>query len=180
MKRLLIGFFLIFFELGVDLFGFSIGLLPDFVGYFFLTKGMQELDDERPAFGKLRPFTIGMAILTGILYVVDLLGFSRDLEFYGFILGIITTFFSIYISYRVTVAVKDMEQRHNTDLNHKQLRTYWIMLAILNAVAYLFYWMSIIALICTLTALVASALYLIALNRTRQYHQYLPPITEDK
>lgn len=176
MKRLLIGFFLIFFELGVSLFGFSFGLLPDFVGYFFITKGIMELDDETPRFYKLRPFTIGMAILTGILYVVDLLGFSGDMGVWGFVLGLVTTAFSLYISYQVTTAVSDMEARRETDLNYKQLRMYWLITACLQIGAHAFYWLPIMALIFTLTGFVASALYLIALNRTRQYHQYLPPV----
>ena len=53
-----------------------IGLIPDFLGYIFIRKGVQELREESPCFARLDPWTLGMAVYSGILYLLDLFGYT--------------------------------------------------------------------------------------------------------
>ena len=57
----------------------SLQLLPDWVGFILLYAACNELESESDMFQKPRPFCLGLAVYTGILWLLDLLGIGADL-----------------------------------------------------------------------------------------------------
>jgi len=70
---------LVFLDFNINLGRSKIGLLPDFIGYIVMAGGLAELQSESESFAKVKGFAKGMAVYSGILYLLDLLGFSFSL-----------------------------------------------------------------------------------------------------
>lgn len=66
MKKVFWGFFFIYLNFNLTLNGFTLNLLPDFVGYLLLYQAAGTLAGESGRFPKLRPFSVAMAVYTGI------------------------------------------------------------------------------------------------------------------
>ena len=74
MSKIFVGLLLVFLDINFTFNTTTIGLLPDFIGYFILIGGLAEMAAVNSHFGKARPFAIAMAIYTLILYILDLIG----------------------------------------------------------------------------------------------------------
>lgn len=125
MRNVFIGFIFILLDLNLNLDQLSLELLPDFVGYIILADGLLELANESSFFLKARPYSIGMAIYTGIIFVLELLGLSYNFSELDFILGIVSMVVLFYISYCVVHGVKEMESSHGVFLNGEKLENLW-------------------------------------------------------
>ena len=79
MSKIFVGLLLVFLDINFTFNTTTIGLLPDFIGYFILIGGLAEMAAVNSHFGKARPFAIAMAIYTLILYILDLIGLSAAL-----------------------------------------------------------------------------------------------------
>ncbi len=138
MIQMLIGFVFVFLDFDITHNISKIGLLPDFIGYIFLYKGLQELAKDSPLFKKMKPYTIGMAIYTGILYFCDLKGFTLYLGGYSLILRVISFIFSLYISYKIIMGIIKIEEVNESDLNGDTLKRIWIQRTIFAVLTIMF------------------------------------------
>ena len=91
MSKIFVGLLLVFLDINFTFNTTTIGLLPDFIGYFILIGGLAEMAAVNSHFGKARPFAIAMAIYTLILYILDLIGLSAALGYAATILGLLST-----------------------------------------------------------------------------------------
>lgn len=82
MQKIFTGLLLVSFDFNLTLGSCVIGLIPDFLGYIFIRKGVQELREESLCFARLDPWTLGMAVYSGILYLLDLFGIGLRLGFF--------------------------------------------------------------------------------------------------
>ena len=94
MSKIFVGLLLVFLDINFTFNTTTIGLLPDFIGYFILIGGLAEMAAVNSHFGKARPFAIAMAIYTLILYILDLIGLSAALGYAATILGLLSTLIS--------------------------------------------------------------------------------------
>lgn len=127
MSRLFWGFFFIFVNFNLNLNAHSLNILPPFVGYLLLLRGMRDLETESELFRGPRPFAVGMAIYTGILWLGDLLGAVSSAGWMGTLLGLAATVVSLYVAWAIIQGVQDMESRRNTDLGASGMRRAWIV-----------------------------------------------------
>ncbi len=167
MRKIFIGFLLIFLDFNLTFGNCTLGLLPDFVGYILLMRGLDELVSENPRFKKIRPWALGMAIYTGILYAADIFGLSTNAEIIAFILGLASIVISLYISYNITAAVQEMETAYMRDLNAKPLMSAWTVLAVLDILTYALLLIPVLNLFCIIGAVVAGIVFLVQFNRTK-------------
>lgn len=170
MNKLMVGLLLVFLDFNLTINNAKIGLLPDFIGYAVMLGGLSELSGESPYFEKIRPYTIGMIIYTGVLYGMDLIGFSASPGIYSYILAILSTVVSLYISYGIVMGVKDLEIRLHTPLNGESLYSAWIFLAVMNAVVYISLLVPSLAILCIIAALIGAVWFLVAFNRTKNLY----------
>ncbi len=179
MKNIFIGFLLIFLDFNLNINTSTIGLLPDFVGYIILIKGLDEVASESSIFLKARPWAVGMSVYSAILYVLDLLGASSGLGFISILLGIISTIISLYISYVIVTGVRDIESVRGTKLNGEKLRNIWNIMAIFKLVSYIAFMSQLLALICIIISFIISIFFLVAFNTTKKLFEGLPPKTNE-
>lgn len=174
MNKLFWGFFFLFLNFNLNFNGASLQLLPDWVGFILLYAACNELESESELFQKPRPFCIGLAVYTGILWLMDLLGIGADLGILSWILGLAATCLNLYISMLIVDAVANVEMRRNYDLCSAYLRRVWKVVAVATIAANVLLIVPVVALVCVLVAAVAGIVFLVAVHKTRKaYHNMI-------
>lgn len=170
MRNILIGFIFIFLDFNLDLGNSRIGLIPDFVGYIALINGLVEMSKESPLFMKVKSYASGMAVFSGILYVMDLLGISVSLGGLSYVLAIISTVISLYISYNIVMGVIDMESKNSKNFNGDSLKSAWTIIAVFNALTYVLLLFPPMAFVCMIVTLIVTIFFLFAINTSKNLY----------
>ncbi len=171
MSKIFVGLLLVFLDINFTFNTTTIGLLPDFIGYFILIGGLAEIAAVNSHFGKARPFAIAMAIYTLILYILDLIGLSAALGYAATILGLLSTLISLYISYHIVQGVLELESAQARSLNGTPLFTTWKVMAVADILAYLLLFIPGLNVICIIVRFVFGVVFLVHLNRTRKAYE---------
>jgi len=166
MRHIFIGFLFVFLDFNLNLGASQIGLIPDFVGYIFVIQGIAELENLSPRFIKARPASLGMAVYTGLLYVMAVFGIGTN-DIASFVLGLVSTLISLYISYNIVMGVKDMEASSGRYLNAGGLYSNWTLLAILSLIVYLLFIVPILNILCIIAGLIAGIVFLVSFSKTK-------------
>lgn len=170
MKNIFIGLLFIFLNFDLNLGNMKIGLLPDFVGYFLMIKGFDELIKESEFFDKVRPWAAFMTCYTGIIYVLEFLGASNLLQGFSIILGIISMCISLFILYQIVSGVIDMEKKYQITLEGEKLKSLWTFMAISNVVVYILIFINVFAVFLAIILLIVHIIFLFAFNNTKNLY----------
>lgn len=176
MSSIFWGFFLVFVNFNLTVNGHVLNLLPPFAGYLLVMKGCRELEGESGLFASIRPFALGMAVYTGILWLGDLLAVTGQGSWLTVLLGLAALAVSLYVSWAVVQAIRDTEGRRGADLNSASLKTGWTVLAVAQVASWILAILgSLLALIGVIAGLVGIVWFLAALWRSRKLFEALPP-----
>lgn len=135
-----------------------------------MINGLNELTHKSIRFSKIRPFAVGMAVYTGILYAMDLLAISINIGSLALLLGLASTIISLYISYNIVMGVKDMEIAYTQQLNGDNLLTMWKVLAVLSLAIYLLFFIPALGLLCIIGNIVVAIIFLVSFNKTKNLY----------
>lgn len=169
MQNIFIGFLFVFLDFNLTFGSSQVGLIPDFVGYILVFQGLAELDTMSPRFLNARPFALGMAVFTGLLYVMALFGVGTN-DIISFALGLVSTLISLYISYSTVMGIKDIEASSGRFLNAQGLHSSWTLLAILSLIVYLLFIIPILNVLCIIAGLIAGIVFLVSFNKTKNLY----------
>lgn len=170
MRNIFSGFILIFLDFNLNLGNSTIGLIPDFIGYFVMIGGLDQMVGESTIFTKVRPFVVGMAVYTGILYFLDLFGISMSLGVLTYVLALTSMAISLYISYNIVMGVIDMEGKYNRPLNGDSLKSTWTLMAVLNVLTFVSLLIPLIAIISIIASLIVAIFFLLAFNNSKNLY----------
>ena len=176
MKTVFWAFFFILVNFNLGLNGHNLNIIPDFVGYILLYQAAGALEEESGRFGQLRPFAVGMAVYTGILWVGDLLAVTGG--WLDTILGPIALAVFLFISWNVVQAIREMEEERGADLNGQSLRTAWFVLLVARIAG----WASVLlfslagAALTLIVGLVGIVWFLAAMWKCARLYGELPPL----
>lgn len=173
MSNLFTGFLFIFLDFNLILNQGTIGLIPDFVGYIFLVKGIAEMASESTLFMKVRSLCIGMGIYTGALYAIDLFGIKTQLDWLVVLLGVLSTIISLYISYTIVCGVQEIEALRAIDLNGNKLRSTWTYMAICQVAIYISLFIPLLAFLVAIISVIISIIFLINFNTSKNNYNNL-------
>lgn len=163
MGKFFWGFFFIYLNFNLSVNAHTLNILPEFVGYFLLLQGLKELDEESGVFAGVRPFAVGMAVYTGILWVGALLGITGTGSWLSTLLNLVSTAVSLYISWAIIQGIREMEERHEADFNSAGMLLAWKVLLVANIVSYvLMLVLPVAAVVALMAALVGIILLLVA------------------
>lgn len=184
MKKIFIGFLLIFLDFNVNLGNAQLGLIPDFIGYIVMINGLGEMAGESGLFLKVKPYATGMAVYTGILYLMDLFGISASLGAFSYLLAIASTVISLYISYNIVMGVKDLELKYSALFNGDSLKSTWTLLAVFNIVVYISLLIPALAIICIIVTVIVAIFFLVAFYKSQTLYDEMKSrpgtsVTED-
>ena len=159
MKKFAIGFLLILLDFNLNFNRFSLNVLPDFVGYWLLMQGMAEMEKENPRFTSPRPFAIGMAIYTALLWVGNLLGVSGG--FVMTVLNLVALAAHFYIAWVLVLALREVEQCREADLYGEMLYKRWKILLGINVALQL---LRLLAMAVSIRVVMTAATILVLVN----------------
>lgn len=174
MDRIFLGMVFVMLDLNLNLDGCTIGLIPDWLGYWMLAKGFAELAEEWEGFRKVRPAALVMVVYTAVLYAMDLFALSIQEEILAWLLWLVAAVVFLYILRQIIRGIRAMEDDHGWDLGGGKLEAFWLPLAVLQIVAVALNWVPLVGVVCAIAMLVACISFLVALNGTKkQYHEYV-------
>ena len=78
MNRLFWGLFLCLLDYEITVGTAVLDLLPDYLGFFLVMKGMEQLAGENSFFDRGRHLAFGMIIVSVILFIADLMNPDPD------------------------------------------------------------------------------------------------------
>lgn len=170
MKNIFIGFILVMLDLNFTFGNSHIDILPDFVGYIVMIKGLVEMAEESHFFMETKPYVTGMALYSGFLFFIDITGIYMSLGALTTILALLSNFISLYISYKIVMGVIDMEGKHNSNMNGQKLKSRWTAYAVLNLLAYISLLIPTISVIFLITGVIAFICFLYAFNESKKLY----------
>ena len=170
MQNIFLGMLFAFLDFDISLGNRTIGLLPDFVGYLLMIKGLEEMAAESALFEKARPWALGMSVYTGVLYAMAFLAMPVQLRLLNWVMGVAALVASLVISRWILRGILEIEEKRRIQLQAFQLEQLWKPLAIIQLVVAAFGWFPLIGWICALAAFVMSVCYLVAFYKTKNLY----------
>ena len=167
------GFFLVFINFNLSFNAHTLNILPPFLGYLLLARGMESLAAESGLFSDIRPFALGMAVYTAVLWAGDLLGVVPR-GMIATLLGLAALAAGWYVSWAVVSAIQDLEERRQAELNGTGLRQAWAAMLITGALTYLSILLPFLTLLFLLASLAAVIAFLAALWKSKERFEALP------
>ncbi|NLG36645.1 MAG: hypothetical protein GX549_01420 [Clostridiales bacterium] len=175
MNNIWIGFIFIFLDFNLDINASRIGLIPDFVGYILMLRGLAEMAQESPRFEQARPYAVGMTIYTAMLYALDLFGFSfAGGGYLAYLLGLASTAISLFISYLIVMGVRDIENQTGRSLRSEPLYSAWKVMAVLSAALYILILIPVLGILCLILGFIIYIFFLYSFNQSKNLYYQRP------
>ena len=171
MNELFIGMLLVFLDVNIGFNNHIFDILPDFVGYFLMMRGLEALNGKSRYFEKARPVALGMAIYSAVLYAVDVLAVTVYSRFVSFCLGILALAASLLLGWWIVSGVREMERYQNRDLDGEKLQNFWLYMAIIQGITYACSWIPLVGTMGSIAALVMNICFLAAFYRTKTLYE---------
>jgi hypothetical protein len=171
MRKIFIGMIFVFLDFNIDIGTSRIGLIPDFIGYLFIIQGLAELSDKSRRFSAARPFAVFMAVYTAAIYVCNLLGLVVSMGVLpSLLLGAVTIFVSLYVSYQIVMGIKETETTEARFLNADALYRSWRLYVFFSVVSLALVLIPVLALICIIACFAAGIYFLVCFNRSKNLY----------
>ncbi|MCL2201088.1 MAG: hypothetical protein FWB75_03910 [Oscillospiraceae bacterium] len=170
-----------FLNFTLDIGASRIGLIPDFLGYIFMLRGLAEITDLSTRFSKVVPAAKVMVAYSSVIWVLEFLGVLTNVELVGgigagaallsnpllIIAGLISTVLSLYISYNIIMGIMDIERDRGQDLATAKLYSTWKAMLVLILATNLLIIIPMLAIVAVIASFVVAIVYLVAFNRTK-------------
>lgn len=162
MQNIFLGFLFEMLDFNLDIGASTIGLIPDFIGFWLLNKGMSELSTESDIFGRKSGLALILMACSLVIYVIDLLGLSLGLL--GPIIGIAMTIAQLYLEYQVLMGMFELEEYNHTHLGADDCKTKWIFVMVMNLLNIVLLWIPFINIVCLIIAFIMGIVFLVSVN----------------
>jgi len=178
MGNLFWGFVFILLDFNITVNNSVIGLIPDFIGFILIFRGLNELRNFSTKFTKIQPFVSLMIFLKMIAYVMDFFGISAQIQTILIPVGIVFLVMYLYIEYTIICGIQDMEQSLGADLEVKMLFSVWKIVAfccILANIAWII--SSAVAFVFIIISIIANIMFLVSLHNSKKLYEqnrYIP------
>lgn len=165
MKNILIGFVLILLDFDFNFEGISIGLLPDFIGYYFLGEGIKDFLDKSGYFKKSGELIMPMLILSLILYCFDLFTITAAMGYFSLIFTAVSVGMALYITYQIIRGFNEME------IETKKLEDYWKVMLCGHVLWFLLSFVPAVAVLGGIAAIFVTVVFLLEFNNIKKGHE---------
>ena len=177
MKSIFTGMLLVFLNFNLDFNATRIGLIPTFLGYIFMVRGLSELAGFSSQFSKVTPYSKGMIAYSATCYAMDLFGISSMLgEVLSFALALTTTIVSLFISHGIILGIREVETTRVQNLNSDQLYSTWKLLVFFSLISYVLFLIPVLAIVSIIISFIIGVYYLFVFNKTKNLFQDNNPV----
>lgn len=156
MDRLFWGLFFVLLDYKVTVGTAVIEVLPDFVGFFLMMKGMESLSDRSRYFDRGRHWAFGLSIVSGILFGADLMNPDTMTKVWLWAAGLAVLAVTLVLLRGIGRGIGEMG--HSTE----RLSTMWMILAVMMPLCHLVSWVPLVGSISNVASVVTAALFLAA------------------
>lgn len=168
MNKLFTAFLLIYLDIDLHFGGSTLGLLPDFVGYIIMFKGLHELREDNPKFEKLHPLVTVLGVYTGVIYIMDLFGVFAEMRWLLFILGLAALALSAVVVYSIILCVQGIESARHSDYSTGVLIKAWRINTIAAFIVHIFTSFGWLRAIAGIVGAAAAILFLFVFYQTKE------------
>ncbi len=171
MKKLFFGFFLVMINLNIYLNNgvMTIDLLPDFIGYILITKGLGELEGEVPLFANLKRLTLGASLLLTVKYALDVYGITTQLGMAGLLLDFVLSVIHVIVCWGVVEGFEVLSPLHSIDLKCVGLKQAVYALSVMYVCTYAtMVIMPAISVLCVLGGFLVSIWFMVLLYQAQK------------
>lgn len=174
MKLIFWGLFFLFFDFNLNFGSSSISVLPEFVGYALILKGMKQV--ECGAYLTARPWVCAGIIYSAIVWVLNCLGIMAQLTtmaVFAILFAVAGSLLKLGVVYWITKGVCELEESLEYNLYGKSLKTAWIVLLVwivLVQVTSLLA-MAAFALIALIASMIFMIYYLVCFHKSRKAYE---------
>ena len=165
MENFFIGFLFMFLNFNITVSNHVIGLLPLFVGYIFIGRGIKEFEGKVPAFDKIKNFSKIMIAVGVVIYVMDFLAINIGAVY--FLVSVVVLAANVYTSFKITDGIISLEETKGVNLLGSELRRMWKIMIISLCISTVTVFIPFLNIIATIAVLVITILFLIAMNKTK-------------
>lgn len=171
MNRLFWGLLFVALDFELNPGSVTIGLLPDFIGWYLLMKGMEALAEENRYFDRGRHWAFALCLLNVVLYGADLLNPSGMNAFAMWMLGLAGLCVGVYVTGSMIRGIRQMEEDHHRQLHSEKLKIMWMIQAVMGILAHLFSWLPLVGEFTAAAAVVTAVCLLIAMYGTAKCYE---------
>lgn len=173
MNCLFWGLFLILIDVNLNIGSLRLEILPDFIGFFLMMRGMESLAGENRYFDRGRHLAFGLCVASVLIALADLMDLSLTALVGLSFLGLIVVIGQIVLLGQLIKGIKEMEESHGWELESGSLRSIWLIFAVLSVLCHLIGWVPLVGSFCWTAALIVGILFLGAFwNCRKRYREY--------
>lgn len=156
MYRLFWGLFFVLLDWKITLGTAVIEIFPDFLGFYLLMKGMEELAGKSRFFNKGRHWSFGLALASGVCFGAELMDPDTGTKVFLWMLGFVLVLIGLALIRNLLKGCRDM------GMDTETLGGMWWILAVLQSICYLANWIPLVGKVCDLVSVGTGALFLVA------------------
>ena len=158
MTRLFWGFFFALLDVKLTVGSAVFDLLPDFLGFWLIMKGMESLADQSALFDRGRHGAFGLSILGVILFGMELMDPDMAGRLWLWGLGLIAEIGLLVLLFLTVRSVR-------TDESAARLQGLLTVVTAMQILAHVMGWVPVVGKICMTAAMIASICFLAAFRR---------------
>lgn len=164
MNSIFIGLLFCSFNFSINIGNFAVGLIPNFVGFYFITKGLREISAQSSRFSGSIALSQIMTVYWAAIYAVELFHIAIP-RIIATPLGIGATVIYLLILFNIS---QGMCEIFGTPSNADKLKQAWFILAVTTGATYLGGFITFAAVIFNIAHILVQIWYIICFYQTKK------------
>lgn len=171
MKKIFWSIVIILLDFNLTAAGYSVGLIPDFIGFWLLSEAIIEFKEQSVYFQKVHSLTSFMIFFSLISYCLDCLSGNISNYLLLFVIQLFYTLMCLYVIYLILLGLKDTELLKGIDLKTSKVFRYFIIYAVVTITIIIQIFIPSYMLMRYIATLVTCPIFLIELYRSINCYQ---------
>lgn len=162
MRTIFFGLALVLLDADVTFGTATLDLLPDFIGFDLMRRGMEQLAGEETEFNRGRHWAFGMELAAVILYGARILRPDTHGRVTVWILNLILRCAFLILLYFIVRGTEKLCRRKGRESQAERMKGFYLMIAVLHPVCALISWIPLTGSVSKIASAVLSACFLAA------------------
>lgn len=127
MKKIFISVLIILLDFSLTASGYSVGLIPDFIGFWLLSDAIIAFKEKSIYFNRIYLLSSFMIFFSLVSYCLDCFGNNISNYALLFMIQLFYTLMCLYVIYLVILGIKDTVILNKINLNTNKLSRYFLI-----------------------------------------------------